>query len=477
MLKDRWLWAAIAAGCALRLLPMFVWPQTECVRDECIYRFLAIGIERDGVLGVTTKGWLAAPGYPYMLAWFKATFGTWFSIKWVQIALSVGSIPVLYAIATELVGDPKAPLADRPVARRAGRWAAWGLALHPTVAWYSNTWWIETIYIAFLLPAVLGVLWARRAGDARHALGWAAASGLCLGVCILFRGVATFLPPLFVSALLWPDDGLAALRGGLTAVREAILLRLRPAAALVLVAVVSVAPYSVFASSQYGGFMVSDATVGHVLYLGNNDFPPMTFDYGNGALTQPLFYRTIGQGRRFCDRDQPPVHSNACEVDAAVEWITSNPGEFVSRIPMRLAQQLNPNTFLTRHVRWGFFRGLPYPLKELLCIWIALTSVVITLGGTAAGFARGRGAFAVMAGGTIAYTMFAAAVMYGMSRFRLPLEPLWLVWLGVALADPPAFTEALRASRARAVAVVVSVPLLVGLMSWYALTGFPLFWR
>ena len=46
---------------------------------------------------------------------------------------------------------------------------------------------------------------------------------------------------------------------------------------------ITVAPYSISASKTHGGFMVTDATAGHVLYLGNNDFPPLTFDYGNGC--------------------------------------------------------------------------------------------------------------------------------------------------------------------------------------------------
>ena len=463
MVRDRWLWAALIIGLVLRLIPMELWPQTECVRDECIYRYLASGIQKTGVMGVTTKGWLAAPGYPYAMAWSKQYLGSYFTLKWFQVALSVSSIPVIYALSAKVLdGDPEA------VRRRAARWAAWLLALHPTVAWYSSTWWIETIYIGFLLPAIVAVLYARDGG--RASVVWGTAAGLALGICILFRGVATWLPPMFIVALLWPD-------GGVSTVLDSLRSRWKPTMALVAAVFLCCAPYSWFASHRYGGFVVSDATVGHVMYLGNNDFPPLTFDYGNGVLTQPLYYRYIGQGRRFCDRKRPPVQSARCDVKAATAWIRQHPGEFVARIPLRLAQQFNPNTFLTRHIRWGYFRGIPWALKELLCLWIAGTSVLIVLGGTLGGIARGRGAYALMAGGTIAYTLFAAAVMYGMSRFRLPLEPLWIVWLAAVIARPSATIEALRASRVRAAAVIATLPILVGLMGWFALTGFPMFWH
>lgn len=436
---------------------MLIWPQFECVRDECIYRYLATNILDDGVLGVTTKGWLAAPGYPYLLALLKASTGSWQPVKWIQVVLSLTSIPVMAALAREAVPGP--------VAARAARWAAWAFALHPTLAWYTNTQWIETIYVAFLLPAALATLWARRSG---RPYTWAVAAGLCLAVCILFRGVATWLPPLFALALLWPDaEGW----------RDAVRTRWRPAAVLVMVAVLAVLPYSVFASRRYGGPMVSDATAGHVIYLGNNDFPPMTFDYGIGALTQPLYYRTLRTGRRPCPRDNPPVVTDRCEIRAAREWAMEHPGEFLARVPLRLAQQLNPNTFLTRHARWGHFERLPWQLEELLCVAVAAVSALVVWGGSLGGLARGRGAFAVLAGGLIAYTMGTAAVTYGMSRFRLPLEPFWMVWLAVLLADPRASWAALRGSVPRSIATVVLMPLLVGLTAWFAPTGFPMFWR
>src|SRR5262245_31806643 len=114
--------------------------------------------------------------------------------------------------------------------------------------------------------------------------------------------------------------------------------------------------------------MVTDATVGHVLVLGNNDYPPLTFDFGNGMLTEPLYARWRATGRRFCERDVPPVQSSACEVDAAVEWIREHPSTFVARIPLRLAQMLNPNSFLTRHLRWGYWPGTPWWAKETIAV-------------------------------------------------------------------------------------------------------------
>ena len=117
-------------------------------------------------------------------------------------------------------------------------------------------------------------------------------------------------------------------------------------------------PYSIYGSKTYGGFMVTDATAGHVLFLGNNDFPPLTFDYGNGMLTEPLFSRYLSTGRRPCRRDVPPVQSTKCEVAAAIDWAEEHPDKFVARVPLRVAQLLNPNSFLTAQYN-GIFGASP----------------------------------------------------------------------------------------------------------------------
>lgn len=449
MIRDRWLWGALVAGLLLRCVPMFLWPQTDCVRDECIYRYLANGILDTGVLGVTTKGWLSAPAYPYLLAAVRGITGSWFPIKWLQIAVSLTSIPVLYALAAQVAPSSKV---------RTGRWAAWLFALHPTLAWYTNTWWIETFYVGLLLPAILlAVTWERR--PLLHPAG----AGVLLGLTILFRGVATYLPPIFALALLLPGA-------------QPARVRLQGVGALLLGTVLTVAPYSLFATAEYGGLVISDATMGHVLFLGNNDFPPMTFDYGNGVLTQKLYYGELARGRKPCKRNRPPAQHAKCDVGEALQWAQANPGTFVERIPLRLAQQFNPHTFFTRHLRWGYFWGVSGIARELLILWIALTSVITVLGGTLAGIARGRGPYAVLAGCTILYTLATAAVSYGMSRFRLPLEPLWLVWLAVFLAEPRATLLALREPWRGGLAVVL-VPIAAYLMGWFALTGWPVLYR
>ncbi len=454
--RDPWLVAALVAGLVIRVLPFTLFLQFECIRDECIYRTMAADIVAGQGLTLSEKGWLPSPGYPYMLAWSKILFDSMQPVKLLQIALSILSIVLIYGIGREV--------ADRRVARIAG----FLFALNPTIAWFTNTMWIETIYIFLLVSSAYAMLVAWRSDR----WGSAMVSGLLLGGAVLFRGVATYLPPFWILAAIYPVDGDVRPRAWVRSMKQ----RWKHVVAFLVAAVITVAPYSIYGSRTYGGFMVTDATVGHVLALGNNDYPPLTFDFGNGMLTEPIYARWRATGRKFCDRSMPPVQSSQCEVEAALDWIAEHPRTFVARIPLRLAQMLNPNSFLTRHLRWGYWPGTPWWAKETIAVTIVWFSVSLCLLGTLAAWARARGPYAMMAVGTTAYTLLTITVMYGMTRFRLPLEALWTIYLAMFLANPKRTLDALWASNWRLAGALATLPAIAVLIWWFLPTGFPVFW-
>jgi hypothetical protein len=291
-IRDPWLLGALGVGLLLRLFPLLVYPEFDCQRDECIYRNMAVDIVEGKGLTLAKKGWLPSPGYPYVLAWAKMAFGSMYAIIGFQIALSLISIALVYGITREV--------ADR----RTARIAAVLLAMNPTIAWFTNTLWIETFYIFFLLGAIAFMLAAWR-NDQWQSAAW---SGVMMGGAILFRGVATYLPPFWILAAIYPSES----PWSLAAWRRSATERWRSVVAFLVAVVLVVAPYSYYGSKKYGGFLVTDATVGHVLFLGNNDFPPLTFDYGNGMLTEPLYARYLATGRRPCGSELCRVIWYAC---------------------------------------------------------------------------------------------------------------------------------------------------------------------
>lgn len=446
MFRDRIVLAAMGTGFVLRVLPLLLWGATGCIRDECTYKDLAQNIARGNGL-MSHEGWLWAPGWPYVLAAFQFAFGSVHPARSLQVAASVLSIGLLAGIVRKLSDE------------RAGRLAAWMFALHATFAWFAGSLFSEVVYTTLLLMAVGSLLWSRDGRAAR-----ALVPGLLVGACVLFRGVATYMGPIFVVAALWPVGETLA---------SALRLRWAHAFAFVVAMALTVAPYSLYASNRHQGLVIADATLGQMMWLGDNDFPPMSFDWGSGQIDSATYTAYAKLGRRHCPTKLPAPAWDRCERDNGVAWIRAHPAEFVARIPARLGQLVTPHTFLTRHVRLGKWPGLPFELKEGLLAYVAASSFVVVLGGGAAGFLRGKAPFGLLAGGIVAYHMLAIAMLAGLSRYRLPLEPFALAFLAIALADLRGTVAVARAEPVRVVLALLWVAALLPLMLRTLPDGFP----
>jgi hypothetical protein len=171
LLTDRVLLTAMIVGFVLRVVPMLVWIDKPCVRDECTYEEIALAILNGrGMIG--TNGWLWAPAYPLLMAIHGFIFGYPGTIQITQLVVAVVSIGMLYDIAQGELGQ------------RAARIVAWMYALSPTLVFYTSSNWSETLYSGLLLGGILALRWARGGGPER---GWA--PGVFAGLCVLFRGV------------------------------------------------------------------------------------------------------------------------------------------------------------------------------------------------------------------------------------------------------------------------------------------------
>lgn len=438
---DRVAWWALLAGVYLRVMPMMIWQYGACVRDECGYILLAKSLLAGEGLVPTGSGWLWAPGYPALLAAHSWAFTTPFAAKGLQVVASFVGMILAYHLAGQVGG------------RRGARVSIWLSALSPTLAFFTTMLWSEAIYTPLLLGALAALGWARRGGGAR-----ALAPGALVGLCVLFRGVATYMLPIFAMGLLWERwREKRAWTGAL---------------ALGLGAALVVGPYSLHATERWGGTVISDRTLGQMMWLGNNDFAPMTFDYGNGALSTRQYATAAAMGRRHCEFNGDPVAWDACEVKAGVDWIRRNPTVFLQRVPVRLAQILNPNSFLTRHLRWGKWRGIPEWGVEGLCTLTVIWSGVAVLLGTLGLYARGRGWLALVTAGVIGYHLAAIALLAGLSRYRVPLDALWLVWSAALIGNVQADLRALWRTPWRMVGCLLTLAVLAPLMFRYLSEGF-----
>ncbi len=440
-LRDRWILAALAVGFLLRILPFFIWfNDLGCTRDECLYDTISEAVKL-GEGMQRNRGWMWAPGYAYTMAAAKFSAGKGV-LRLVQVVLSTVTIAMVAQLAE--------PLGDR----KSARWAAWLMALNPTLIFFATRLWPETIYITLITGATLALLWSRE-GTWKRAL----LPGMLLGLCVLYRGVATFLAPVFALAVLWP---VAKAAWG-----DSVRANAGHAAALLLTAALVVAPYSISASARHGGLIISDATAGQMAWQGNNTFAPRTFDHG---LQPPL--EVLRMGRPHCDEALPVAQWNACELRNAADFVAEDPVLFARRIPLRLAQLLNPNSFLTRTLREGRLEGVGPVVTELLCVWVVLWSLLVMWGGTVGAWARARGVFGAVAVGSVLYHLAVIACLAGMTRFRLPLEPLWTIYLALALSQPALLRDAFEVQGWRLAGLLLTAPALVYLCLRLALVGF-----
>lgn len=439
--RNRHLWATLVVAAALRIVPMLVWLDKPCVRDECTYMDLAERLlAGEGMVG--THGWLWAPAYPALMALHQYVFGYAGAIEVTQLFAALFSLVALFHLTQTHVGT------------RAAHIAAWLYALNPTYIFYTTSLWSETLYSALLIGGMVALGWAREGRPRRAIL-----PGVLVGLCVLFRGVATYMLPIFMLALLWQRwRDRQAWRSGL---------------ALFLAAAATVAPYSAYATHKFGEFVIADRTMGQMMYLGNNNFPPITFDYGNGALSKRAYARAIRGGRDTCAKSGNPIQKDDCEAAAGVAWIREHPDVFLARVPMRVSQLLNPHSFLTRHLRWGRWRGLPGWVDEILIVTVVGFSFTTLVGGTAGWVARGRDWYAATTGLIVLYHVAAIAVLAGLTRYRLPLEPLWLVYAGAALAEPRATLRCFTDGSRRGIVGAAVIGILLALMARYLPAGWP----
>jgi hypothetical protein len=457
-LQDRSLITAVLVGAFLRVLPLIIWRDWGCARDECTYLRIARKMAH-GEGMVPSAGWLWAPGYPAIMAVHKAIFGHGATIKGLQIFAAAFCTLMVYQL-TRRVWTHRGP----DGALRAGRVAAWLYALSPPLIFFTMSLWSEVLYGTLLLGLLLVLDKTREAmaGTGKRWLKGALIVGAMGGCCVLFRGVATYMLPIFALALLWG-------RWSSKRAWTQVLL-------MVTAAALTVAPYSAYISKKMDTFIISDRTMGQMMWLGNNDFPPITFDYGNGQLSARAFRRSAKQGRKRCADRRKPMKRDACETAAGFQWIKDHPGEFIARMPMRVAQMVTPHSLLTRHLRWGKWRNMPQAMDEAIVLWGALWSMFVMLGGTLALVARGRGGHGVVTGAILLYHVAAIAALAGLSRYRIPLEPLLMVYAAGLWTDGGEVWRGLVEDRKRLLLAIVVMGWLVPLVMWYLPAGWS-WWR
>jgi hypothetical protein len=238
---NRKLWLLALCGLAVRAAFLLLEPATHLIADERVWTNWAV---KDLVTGKVRFSPLRAglhfypPLYPYFIAVFHELLGGLTAVKWAQIAVSASLVP--------LVGRVGALVFDE----RAGVAAAAIVAFYPDLVWYSVHFWCETLFLALLYWSIERLLSA----DARASTAIAAAAGLLWGLAILTRETCLYLTPLAALWLAWGRRGDAG----------------RRAAAFLLAALLSIAPWTLRNWIVFKTFIPVGTAGGLALYQGNS---------------------------------------------------------------------------------------------------------------------------------------------------------------------------------------------------------------
>ncbi len=386
------------------------------------------------------------PGQTVLMAGVMALSGrSVLAVKLVQVVLSTLSVALVYALGRAWFGA------------RAGLAAAWLAALYPNLIAFSHYLWSETLFVFWLLLALVALT---RSREEPPGVGDAVLGGVALGLGALTRGTLFLFLPVLAAWLVWAH-------------RRRWRLALGRAALAVAVATLLIVPWSVRNTALHGGFVWIDTNAPYNLWRGNG---PDTFAHRNDPSTAryrwplsgipiaPVDNRTgrrlVDEARRALGTDTPTdLEIIGHARDAAWASIRSDPATFLRRVPIRLVDLWNPSSFLVRHVGVGAYGAVPAGLAALL-VWAAILSylVVVALAAAGAWLARRRPETWLVLG-FAATVSGISAVAFGLTRFRLPVVPLLMVLAGLALAR---WLERGRAGRG-AVATAAALVALVGL--------------
>jgi len=368
--------------------------------DEAEYgltgRRLAAGLgltDRGGTLYVHSH----PPLYPVFLGAIYALGGGEAAVRWVQLALALVTLVIVFVTARRVYGAAVA---------RAALLA--GGAYLPT-AFYVAQLLSEVLFTFFL---VLGV-YLLIAASARARRGWwlDGAAGVAFGVAGLTRGVA--LAAAFAIAVLF------LARRGISGRRRWV-----SAAAFAVGVAVAVLPWSVYVYGGTGRPVLVDTKGAGILYLGNSPGTPMhhAWDIIDGTAGYIVPPERPGPGSVY---DPTRVFGGA-----ALKYMAAHPLQTSLRFVSKFADMWEVERLFVGSWRQGFLPNAPAPwvyifiVAEVAASAAALALFWFTILLTGKSLWRGL-TLAVVLGTAVAY-----AVTIAHSRYNYPLMVLGMPAVG-----------------------------------------------
>ncbi len=380
--------------------------------------------------------WIRPPLYVLFLAALIKVFGpvALAPIRVAQALLGTATVGIVMLWARRLAPYQRA----RPVALAVG----WTLALSYSLATYSFLLLSETLFLFWLCAALLALTVWRQGGRRR----WLVAGGVLLGCAALTRAMLAGALPLIALWVAWqarPPRQPLGVR-----LRRALLA----AGALTVVVSAVILPWSVYNTRFFAArsLLLIDTTGGYNAMFSMR--PP-------GVDEDDIYAALIAV----------PDHSarQALAYRTGWQWFWADPARQLGQRGAELADLVLPSINGAEHLAKGYTAGFA-PAPHLLGLLLDDTVYVIVLPLALIGVLRGLGQRGAGLGVIwLGYNIAVAALFFAISRFRLPLLPVLVVFAALAVADRRRpWTTRGRQRLTLGAAAALLVFLLGGLLWW-----------
>src|SRR5262245_36704957 len=429
--------AVFAVALAFRLAALWAARDAELVLDEQTYALRAEALlEGRGFLG-SYQSWVRhdaskpadlpqypgawqPPAYTAFIAAVMALSGrSLLAVKLAQVLLGSLSVLLVLDLGRSWFGES------------AGRAAAWFAALYPNLIAFTHYLWSETLFIFLLLAGLVAL--SRQGGPPR--VRAALLAGALFGLAALTRAPIAYFLPVLSAWILFVHRGQR--RAALAAAA------LVPAAAFLVIL-----PWTLRNTLLHGGFVLIETNGPYNLWRGNGpgafedrcspDVPHYPWPFECIPLS-PVGNRyawvLIADVKRALGKEDPSdLEVIRYAQRAAWDEIRAHPATFVRRIGPRLADMWNPTSFLVRHLYVGAYGPVPAPIATLLAWWAMLAYLAAAVLALAGAWLERRSPLTWLVALLVLLCPGITALSFGLTRFRLPLEPLLIVLAGAALA-------------------------------------------
>ncbi|MFQ5669167.1 MAG: glycosyltransferase family 39 protein [Acidobacteriota bacterium] len=410
------LWALVLTALSLRGLALLATRSIPCVNDECAYRTLAM--ELAGGAGFQPHaGHYWPPGYIAFLAAHLHLGAGFLGAKLTQVVLSTLLVVLVYVLARQAGRSLGAGSAHR-----IGLIAALIVTLHPTLIAFSHYLWSETL---FLVLFVGGLILLTDVVETRSS-GRAVMAGLILGLSCLIKVLPLYLLPLLAAWLIFRT--------------RRPRVEFLPAVLFLVSAFGVIMPWTVHNLATFHRLVLIETTTGKNLARGNNPVAPSNWDWGARRRNRGIMART------GCSQTDP-IQLNTCLAGYGVKQILEHPGRSARWAVTKVTDLVNPTSFLVRHIRRGAYGEWPPWVADLIVILVAVFHMGL-MGLAALGWLQApRGPVRALTLLLVLYVFAVHIATFAMSRFRLPLEPLFAIGCAFFLSHPGSWIHQSRPRR------------------------------